>query len=358
MPRWSLFINKASLVGCLSLPIWVLFSFISFSGGEEDPQDLELLVSVEGTFAELSIDEVGKTRKDLQVRLKESELWYVTSLTYPSKFLFGENTSEHLAEGVKVTVILEPEEYERDPRRNRLTGMNWKTLVGLTVDGVVHLDPADHYLADSENTALGKVMMPVFVALSLVLIIGGYFKEKKARRGAPIGADLFAPSVKREGSVELVESLKLILGTFREPAARKWKEYVGAAIFGLLIPGGAIFVLLTEAKSFESWDADQWTLVAIGMGSLIMGFYLLYRSGESFEFTGTEIIVRRRGSEVTRISIDLIESVELTADHHDNRFMKIKSRGQDFNILLFPELEQAVHRARLETQEIALDIRD
>ena len=80
-----------------------------------------------------------------------------------------------------------------------------------------------------------------------------------------------------------------------------------------------------------------------------MGLYLLYRSSESFEFTGNEIIVRRRGSEVTRTSIDLIESVELTADHNDIRHMKIKSRGQDFTILLFPELEQAVHRAWLET---------
>ena len=314
MPRWTLFLNKASLIGILSLPLWIIWGYVVFTEAEKEPPNLDSLLAVEGVLSGHAIEDVGKSRQDFRVLFQQADLWYVSSLTYPSKFLHGAATSDHLAAGLPATVYLEPEEHEREPRRNRITGMRWKTMVGLTVDGVVHLNPADHYRADQENSALGKLIIPIFAFLSVVLIVGGYFKEKKARRGAPVGAGSFAPSVRREGSLERVELLKLVSGHFQEPVARRWKEYIGAIIFGVLVPIGVVFVIVVEAKPFEEWSGDQWTLVAMGIGSLFLGFYLLYRSSESFEFTGTDIIIRRRGLDVTRIAIDLIESF---AKHRD-----------------------------------------
>lgn len=358
MPRWTLFINKASLIGILSLPLWIIWGYVIFTEAEKEPPAIDALVAVDGVLSGQAVEDVGKSRQDFRILFEGAELWYVSSLTYPAKFLQGTETTDHLSAGLPATVYLEPQEHARESRRNRLTGMRWKTMVGLTVDGIVHLDPVEHYLAHQENSALGKLIVPIFAVLSMILIVGGYFKEKKARRGAPVGEDSFAPTIKREGQLEMVDSLKLISGHFREPLSRRWKEYLGAIFFIVLVPGAMLYALLSEGKPIDSWNVDQWTAAAIGIASPFVGFYLLYRSSESFEFTGTDIIIRRRGSEFTRIAIELIESVELTSDHNDNRFMKIKSRGQDFNILLFDELEHAVHRARFETQQIESQLSD
>ncbi len=142
------------------------------------------LVRVSGVVAWARNEKGHKHDVDLLVAMKNSEIRMKSDSPYPSKFRFGSRTPDVLKEGQDIEFILNRSEMEGAPRKHRFQGYEWREFVGMSSSGVVHLTPKNHERWHEENHKLGRIMLPIFAALGLVLFVYGWrgIGVKKSKR--------------------------------------------------------------------------------------------------------------------------------------------------------------------------------
>lgn len=358
--------NYHTIVGMIALVVFSAIYFIIFIGGEKTGSTPGLnLVEVRGVVAGISNEKGHKGDGDLLIELRGSEVRYRSDNPYPSKFRSGSKTPDVVKVGTVVVLDVEKDETLRKPRMHRIRGYLWREFVGLEADGIVHLAPADHYAWHEENRRVGSWLIPGMALLGLIAVIGGYRKRLKELMNP---GTKFSPALGKQiktlhsksswysDTVGNVDFLRLVHGRFGDRPRQKLAGTFVSFLFLLPIPALFIWVLSSEPVPFEHWGGDQWILALLAPASVLFATFCFYHIGGEFEFNGTSIILRRRGIESNQIAIDEITSAEFREDRYDNRFLTISSERKKMTILIDPELDAEMARAKREVESWTIDL--
>jgi len=171
-------INGISILGFLAFFLFgILALYFIFHKPALEPD----LVTVSAIVIGAENESGHKRDVDLVVTLRDEEVKLRSCSPYPSKFMFGADTSEKIMDGDRVNFILERSELEAAPRKNHRRGYLWREFVGMSTASAVHLTPQDHIQWHLNNQKIGKFFFPV-LCLGGVYLIGSGYRMKKAGR--------------------------------------------------------------------------------------------------------------------------------------------------------------------------------
>jgi hypothetical protein len=142
-----------------------------------------------------------------------------------------------------------------------------------------------------------------------------------------------APTVSDE------EHLRAIRGRFRNPISIR----IGSRLFALLLAFGSPItpIVLIRSRDGPVWPFTllEWILLLTSVACFIAAIFVWRSADREYEFTGDEILERRRGVLRWRVAISALTDVRLERVK-SGIWAHLYSGSQRYSVFLIPELRK------------------
>lgn len=138
--------------------------------------------------------------------------------------------------------------------------------------------------------------------------------------------------------LENIGLLRKIRGNFRDSIATQRRELMMAFLFLIIFPAILLFFFLADPQE------GRLVFLVLALASIFGGIlFWMGRGPVEYEFTGEEIIEKRRGKIKKRLQIDaVVETKTIILTRSRREFWVLKTRDSAMVIQLIPLLSEAV----------------
>jgi hypothetical protein len=136
---------------------------------------------------------------------------------------------------------------------------------------------------------------------------------------------------------EDLELFRRIRGRFRASRGLRIGARAAGIFLGVLLP--SVFVYALFERGWPRWPltADELTCVILSIVTPAIGSYIWLSADREWEFTGEEILMRRRGKLLWKIAVDSITATRLQRLRYAI-WLDLIAGGRRYSILVEPDL--------------------
>jgi hypothetical protein len=132
-----------------------------------------------------------------------------------------------------------------------------------------------------------------------------------------------------------------IRGHFRVPKGHRIGARAAGIFLCIILPSVFVYALFEHGLPRWPFTADEWACVILSILTPPIGAYLWLSADREWEFTGQEILARRRGRLLWQIPVDSITATRIQHLRYAI-WLDLIAGGRRYSILLVPDLLQCI----------------